>query len=801
MIVINEKTLQKLEYQQILERLSAYVVSGYAKRLCLAMRPCDSFDLAHNSLCETQQAMTMYNYQVSPDFSIDDVTEILSRAKVASTLSMRDLLCVMRLLRTSRLLYKSLTTPVGDVDTSILRARAGMLYSDKKLEEDIGFAIISEEEMNDRASDDLYAIRRKIKDINADIQRKLQSYTKQGELSKYLQDSIVTLRGDRYVLPVKQEYKSFVNGILHDQSASGSTVFIEPMAIVQLNNDLRQQLAEEREEIQRILHAFTLQVRAVADRLALTQDTIAQTDVVFAKVKFAADTHSTLPLLNYKGIISLKNARHLLIDSKKVVPISVSLGKDYDLIIVTGPNTGGKTVSLKTVGLITLMALSGMYIPAQEESQVSYFEDIFCDIGDEQSIEQNLSTFSSHIVNLKQILLSCNKNTLVLIDEVGAGTEPNEGAALALAITEKLRKSSTKGIITTHYGQLKEYALSADRVQNASMEFDPNTFAPTYKLVVGVPGSSNAIEIANRLGMDKEVIDYARQSLSGEKVSFEKVIRNAEQLRQNYEKQLHDIEAEKVALDRELEKHKKLNEGLQKERDKLLANSRLEAKQIVSAAQEESKQLIDEIKRILNQSELQEKSLFEARALAKKLNNVATDTDIEDEQDETYFTGDNVDFVKLKIGDKVYSKKLNREVEITSLKSAVKIGIKVGALSSFVDSSDLYYCKTEKRQNNATRSKPNMTAAQSKVKVDARSRNNEINVIGQTVDEAVANVDAFIDSALLAGLNQIWIIHGMGTGRLRQGIHQYLKQNRNVDSFRLGKYGEGESGVTVVTLK
>ncbi len=630
------------------------------------------------------------------------------------------------------------------IDTSLLRAKAYALYTDKELENDIDFAILSEEEMNDKASTELYNIRKKIKSINADIKQKLQSYTKSGEMSKYLQDSIVTLRGDRYVIPVKQEYKSFVSGIVHDQSATGATLFVEPMAIVQLNNALREATLEEKAEIQRILQAFTDRISPNAAKIVVSQDTVSDIDVIFSKVKYALENKCTLPVMNDNGVVNLKKARHPLLNKDKVVPISIKLGDEYDIIVITGPNTGGKTVTLKTVGLLCAMAMTGLFIPCQEESEVSFYKDILCDIGDEQSIEQNLSTFSGHITNLRDILNIAERGNLVLIDEVGAGTEPNEGTALALAVTEFLRKSGAKCVITTHYGKLKEYSLTTDRVENASMEFDIQTLAPTYRLIMGVPGSSNAIAIASKLGLRQDVIDFARSNVSDEKLAFERVIQNADEIRKDYERKLAELVEEKRLLLAE------------KARD-----------------------------------------LFAARAAAKKIGDIDISDD-KNQEEVVIFTGDKVDFDKLKVGDTAYSKKLNVQVRITEIRSKSRIKVKCGNMTTEVSADDLYYAKTEinKKAARFQRGK-----SDSKTKINTRSINNELNVIGQTVDEAIANVDAFIDSAVLAGLSQLWIIHGMGTGKLRAGLHEHFRKHPNVAEFRLGAYGEGESGVTVITLK
>lgn len=792
--MINTKTLKKLQYFDILQQISAFTISSVAKQKVLNILPDADFESAQKHLEETKQAFDLFQYETSFDLSVDDVKEICALARVGSCLSMGQLLQIMRILRTSRNLQNALFADYG-IDISLLQAKAYALFNDKQLEEDIDFSILSEEEMNDKASDELFSIRKRIKGINADIKQKLQSYTKNSELSKYLQDSIVTLRGDRYVIPVKQEFKGYVNGIVHDQSATGATLFIEPMAIVQLNNALREAVLEERAEIQRILQAFTDRISPVAERILVAEETISDIDVIFSKVKYALENKCTLPILNNQGIIDLKKARHPLLDARKVVPISVKLGQDYDVIVVTGPNTGGKTVTLKTVGLMCLLAMSGMFVPCQEESVVSFFNDIFCDIGDEQSIEQNLSTFSGHITNLRDILNVCSTQDLVLIDEVGAGTEPNEGTALALAVTEFLRKSGAKCVITTHYGKLKEYSLTTPRVENASMEFDIQTLAPTYRLIMGVPGSSNALAIASKLGMRQDVIEFAKNNVSDEKLAFERVLQNAESIRKDYEQKLAEAENERKLLQAERARTEKLNGSLQNERDKLLQGARADAAKIVEKAKNEAAGVISELKEILQENEVSDKDLFAARAAAKKLGKI--DLGKEDDSEELIFTGDQVDFNKLKVGDVVYSKKMSVQVKIADIKNSKRIKVKCGGITTEVDASDLFYCVAETNKKAARK----RSASAPKTEINTRSINNEINVLGQTVAEAISNVDEFIDQALLAGLNQVWIIHGMGTGRLRAGLHEHFRHHPAIAEFRLGKYGEGESGVTVVTLK
>lgn len=795
--MINEKTLKKLQYADILRQISAFSVSSIAKGKVENLLPADSFDEAKRLVEETKQAFDLFQYETSFDLSVDDVKDACALARVGSCLSMGQCLQIMRTLRTARNLQTALFVDYG-VDTSMLRAIACRLFNDKTLEDDIDFAILSEDEMNDKASADLFAIRKKIRAINADIKAKLQSYTKSGETAKYMQDAIVTMRGDRYVIPVKAEYKGYVNGIVHDQSAAGATLFVEPMAIVQLNNALREATLEEKAEIQRILQAFTDRISPFSARIADSQDAISDIDVIFSKVKYAIENKCTLPLMNDEGYINLKKARHPLLDKTKVVPVSVEMGRDYDIIVITGPNTGGKTVTLKTVGLMTAMAMTGLFVPCAEESGVSYFDDIFCDIGDEQSIEQNLSTFSGHITNLRDILDVCGKGDLVLIDEVGAGTEPNEGTALALAVTDFLRRSGAKAVITTHYEKLKEYSLATDRVQNASMEFDLTTLAPTYRLIMGVPGSSNALAIAGKLGMRSDVIEFARQNVSKEKMEFENALNRADEIRKDYEQRLAELDEQKKALQAELARQTKLNDTLQTERDKLLESSRKEARKIVDKAREDAQEIVAELKDILSKETVTDKDLFQARAAAKKINEIKLPE--QDNAEEIVFTGDKADYLTMKTGDVLYSQKLKMQVRVEQIKSSTKITVRAGNITTVVTADDLYHSVVEQNNRVVKNRQQRTSGAHTQINTE-RSARNEINVIGQTVDEAVVNVDAFIDQAVRSGLSKVWVIHGMGTGRLRAGLHDHFRHHPNIKEFRLGTYGEGESGVTVVTLK
>ena len=786
-----KKVYKKLELDAILTSVAAHAVSDVAKRQIINTEPSNDIAAVRRLLEETSEARRNISvYNIIPEFSFDSVAVIADKAKILSTLSMAELLCVMRLLRVSRLVMSALTS-VDDESITILPCLARGIFCDRKLEDDIDFAILSEDMMNDRASSHLYSIRQSIKRANEEVKNKLQQYIKSAQYQKYLQDAIITVREDRYVIPVKQEYRGYIKGLVHDVSGSGATLFVEPVEIVNLNNQIKILLKEEAAEIDRILREFTARVGEISGALVENEKIVASLDAIYARAHYADEIRGTVPKINARGYINIKKGRHPLIDKNKVVPVSISLGKTFDILVVTGPNTGGKTVSLKSVGLFVLMAGCGLFLPCEEESEISLFDEIYCDIGDEQSIEQSLSTFSGHMTNIADILKNITPNSLILFDELGAGTEPNEGAALALAITEYILSVKAKAIITTHYTQLKEFSLVTDRVENASMEFDLTTFAPTYKLVVGVPGSSNAIQIAKRLGIGDDIIENAKSKLSAEKVSFENVLQRAEKLRQQYENTNEEIAEMKRSLAKELEAAKNQNKILASEREQLLKNSKAEAKRIVQETTEESKRLLDELKKIIRRYNADESILFELRSKIKKFG----DKKYENDENIPNFSRP-IEFDSIKVGDYVFVKKLNATGKVLSKnESKKKLEVAVGAMKISASANDLAEALKTAEDIGQTKT------VSVKTNIAAKTLTNEINLIGQTVDEALVNLDAFIDSCLVASINEIRIIHGRGTGALMKGVQDHLKKHAHVAEFRLGAYGEGDRGVTIAKLK
>jgi len=773
-----------------LHEVSQHAISNVAKEKIKSTQPSNDINVIRHLLIETEEACRNLSvYNIYPEFSFDSVSSIVNKARVFSTLSMAELLKIMRILRISRIVMSTLTS-VNDEKINILPNMAKSIFVDRKLEDDIDFAILNEDMMNDRASAQLYKVRQSIKRANDDVKNKLQHYIKSAQYQKYLQDAIITVRDDRYVIPVKMEYKGNINGLVHDISSSGATVFIEPIEIVNLNNQIKILLKEEADEIDRILREFTVRIAEICSAITENEKIVSELDAIYARALYANKIKGTLPKLNNKGYINIKKGRHPLIDKTKVVPVSISLGKDFNILVVTGPNTGGKTVSLKSIGLFVLMAGCGLFIPCEDGSELSVFDEIYCDIGDEQSIEQSLSTFSSHMTNIADILQKITPSSLILFDELGAGTEPNEGAALALAITEYILSVGAKGVITTHYTQLKEFSLVTDRVENASMEFDLTTFAPTYKLVVGVPGSSNAIEIAKNLGLSENIIKGARNKLSAEKISFENVLQSAERLRQHYESTNEEIAEIKKQLNKELDLVKNQNKILANEREQLLKNSKAEAKRIIQETTDESKELINQLKNLIQKYNADESILFEMRSKVKQLNNKKYDT-----QEQQIDFSKPLNFEQVKVGDNVYVKKLDSVGKVLTINmQKKKLVVSVGAMKITADASELAEATAYKVE------KPKKSIS-IKTEIANKVFTNEINLIGQTVDEAITNLDMFIDSCIMASINEIRIIHGRGTGALRKGIHDHIKKHRNIDEFRLGAYGEGDHGVTIAKLK
>lgn len=682
--MFDQKSLTTLEYPKILDRLATFAQSQGGKKKASELVPYEKIADALHALNETAEAdRVLFEYSLSPSFAVDDIGDILVKAKKGATLAIPDIMKVGRSLRVSRRLKYTIDKVK---DCPLLADMAMGLFENETLEKKIFDAFLSETEVADNASNELRAIRIRIRKLNDNVRSKLQLFITSPKYSKYLQDNIITVRGDRYVIPVKSDCKGTIPGLVHDQSASGSTLFVEPMQIVELNNELKVELVNEQLEIEKILRNFSNQIEGCADGITYSYNTVVDMDMVFAKAQLAREYKATKPELNEDGVIDIRAGRHPLIDQKKVVPVSLALKKDEKMLLITGPNTGGKTVTLKLVGLFTLMAMSGLFIPAKS-ANLSIFDGVYSDIGDEQSIEQSLSTFSSHIKNTIGILDVITDKSLVLFDELGAGTDPGEGAALAVSIAEYILRVGAKSFITSHFNDLKEFSLVTKGVVAASMEFDSNTFCPTYKLVMGAIGSSNALAIAKKLGLSDEIIENAKSKISVEKRQFDNVLTAAEKTRmkaaelvseasidrENAAKALKDAEIEKKRIE---EKREKLDESIRKETKRLIENS-----------VEEANDILEQIKEILNKPQVEDKDLFEARKLKKQLENMTADYEkeavVEDVKDDS----------PLKIGDNVFVKSLQKKGKLTSINQRGEAVVAFGKLTTKVKKDDYYKVK------------------------------------------------------------------------------------------------------------
>lgn len=781
-----EKTLKALEFNKILAEIASKASSVPAREAIMEIRPYNDPNYIEELLDEVAEADKIaFEYATNLSFAFDDIGAILDKAEVMSVLTMGELLRVSKMLRVAYSVKNSIAKVPDDSLTRIKRIAASV-YTDKELEESIESAIISDTEMHDRASEELRSIRIRIRKTGEQIKSKLYTYITSPTYAKYLQDNIVTVRGDRYVIPVKAEWRSAIPGLVHDQSGSGQTLYIEPMAVVELNNTLKTYILEEQAEIERILRAFTLKVSVAATDIRDSFTKIIKLDTVFAKAYYANSVRAVKPQMNTDGIIEISRGRHPLINPKTVVPTDVNLGKNFDLLFITGPNTGGKTVALKLVGLLTAMAMSGIFVPCAE-AVLNIFDEVYCDIGDEQSIEQSLSTFSSHIANISGFIEKLNANSLVLLDELGAGTDPTEGAALAMSIAQYIKDRGAKAIITTHYNELKEYAVVTPRAENASMDFDPLTYSPTYRLIVGTPGVSNALLIAGKLGLPAEIVQRAKEGIAEGKLDFENVISSMEEARHNaMENEEKSKEMLKTA-EKTLKEAERERDRLFIQREKLNENVRKETKRLVEEAMGEANEIISAMRALLDDPT--EADLFKARKLKKSLEKY-----IVNEDNEFMGFGEEADG-EISEGDAVLVKPLKAEGIVSKIdyrkNSAV---VTLGKMNSTFKLDVLQKLKKTKK---AEAPVPVHTAR----KLDNEAFSPELNLIGMTSVEARAELQKYLDKAILKGVNELRIIHGYGTGKLRETVRNYLKSCSFVDSYRDGVYGEGERGVTIVRLK
>ncbi len=790
---MTERSLRVLEFHKIRAQLSQFCVSEMGAALCDSLQPVSRIEDVRRMQQETREAHDVLTYLGgTPMIAFSDVHAQLHLAEIGSTLSPRALMDIGASLRAARACRDAL---VNDREgTPMITANASRLSTFKNVEQAISDAIISEDEIADRASSELFSIRRKMRACNERVRERLNSMIHSPAYAKYLQDTIITMRGDRYVLPVRQEYRAMVPGIVHDQSATGATIFVEPMSVVEIGNELKQLVASERAEIERILRTLSAQIApdapAMADNLAI----LAQLDFAFAKASLAREMFAVEPKINGEGRIKIVRGRHPLIDPQKVVPLDIRLGDDFISLIITGPNTGGKTVTLKTTGLFTLMAQAGLQVPAEYGTELAVFDDVFADIGDEQSIEQSLSTFSGHMKNIVSILENVTPDSLVLFDELGAGTDPTEGAALAQAILSTLLTLRTRNVATTHYSELKEYALTTPNVENASVEFDVSTLRPTYRLSIGIPGKSNAFEISRKLGLPEFVIDKAKDLLSKEAVRFEDVIANAEYHRQLAEKErkiAEEARQEMVAIRNQAEAERK---KLEDQRDRAIKKAKDEAKRIIENTRRESEAMIAELRAMKKAGGAQE---HEIQRVKKKMEQaqeaIAEKKEVGGEIPKTVKPGDMVHIASMDVDATV----------VTAPDAKGYLQLKVGMMKMRAQLSDLRTLTStqqmiKKEQKKLERKK---SMREQRVDVMTRTVRQEIDVRGMALDEALPEVQKFLDDAMLSSLGEVSIIHGNGMGILRAGIQDCLRRHPCVSSFRLGRYGEGETGVTIVSLK
>ncbi len=800
---MNKRTLRILEYYKVVEQLTGFATCPEGKRLCERLKPSTDLAEIEKNQERTRDALArVYQYGSISFSGVYPIGEAMKRISIGASLSVAELLDIAKLLKVT-LVAKQYGEKVQDKEESGLDIRKDSLtpYFEslmplEHLAREINRCIISEDEIADDASSALKDIRRDMKNVNQKIHTVLNGIVTGQNSQSMLQDSIVTMRNGRYCIPVKSEYKSQFPGMVHDQSATGSTFFIEPMAVVQLNNELKEMAAAEMVEIEKILANLSEQVAGCQDGIIQNVKLLTELDFIFAKAKYAKSYNGTEPLLNDKGMIEIKQGRHPLLEKHKVVPVDIRLGDDFSMLIITGPNTGGKTVSLKTLGLFTLMGQSGLHIPAFQGSKLAVFKDVFADIGDEQSIEQSLSTFSSHMTNIVYIMRHAAKDTLVLFDELGGGTDPVEGSALAIAILSQLHSEDIRCMATTHYSELKTFAMTTPGIENACCEFDVETLSPTYHLLIGIPGKSNAFAIAQKLGLSKTIIEQAMSQVDNDTVDMETILADLEKSKKTIEAEQAEIIANKEEIKKLKERLASKNEHIEQRKQDILRNAREEAREIL----EEAKSFADESIRKYNNWEKKpqsannkdmEKARGEIRDRLKSVN-----SKLEYKTSNRKSKNKASDF---HLGDSVHVISMNTDGIVRSLPNGKgMITIQMGILQSTVPISDVEVIKEDASKSaKQTKQKVNQYGASMN---KSRTIKPEINLLGLTVDEAIMELDKYLDDACLSHLSQVRIVHGKGTGALRKGVHEYLRKQKYVKSFRLGEFGEGDAGVTIVEL-
>ena len=794
---MNQKALQILEYNKITAQLAEYASSPLGKALCQSLLPSSSLEEIVQNQTETTDALTRVRQKGSISFSgVRNILDSLKRLEIGSSLGISELLCISSQLTVATRAKSYGRHEDSELPDDSLEEMFKALEPLTPLNTEIKRCILSEDEISDDASPGLRHVRRQMRGIGDKIHTQLNSILNSSRT--YLQDAVITMRDGRYCLPVKAEHKNQISGMVHDQSATGSTLFIEPMAIIKLNNDLRELEIQEKKEIEAVLADLSNQTAPYTEELRTNQTILSQLDFIFAKAALSRHYKGSEPKFNNKGFIHIKDGRHPLLDPQKVVPITIRLGDEFDLLIVTGPNTGGKTVSLKTVGLFTLMGQAGLHIPAFDGSELAVFNEVFADIGDEQSIEQSLSTFSAHMTNIVHILEEADPQSLCLFDELGAGTDPTEGAALAIAILSFLHNMKCRTMATTHYSELKVFALSAPGVENACCEFNVETLRPTYRLLIGIPGKSNAFAISKKLGLPDYIIEDAKTHIESGDEDFEDLLAHLEESRLTIEKEQDEIASYKKEIAQLKSRLTQKEERLEERREKLIRSASEEAQRILQEAKDTADQTIKNINKLASQSGIDHKALEAERTrLRDKLKD--TDQRLAIKQKGPKQT---ISPKKLKIGDGVKVLTMNLKGTVSTLPNAKgDLYVQMGILRSLVNIKDLELLN-EQDISGPTLEPKRANTGSGKIKMSkSASISPEVNLIGMTVDEAIPVLDKYLDDAYLAHLPQVRVVHGRGTGALKAGVHKHLKRLKYVKDFRLGEFGEGDTGVTIVTFK
>ena len=784
---MNNTYISKLEFNKVLEQLSNFCSTYLGKKLALTLKINNDTHIVKEKLAETEEAVRLIYKNSTPSFyNINDISIYLINLESSQSLNPKGLLDLNNILLCAKDLKKYFNKEyIENNDFPILNNLFSNLYTNEGIINKISSAIIDENTIDDKASLELQKIRKKIRNLEQEIRSKLNSMIHSSKFSKYVQENLVTIRNDRFVIPIKEEYRSQVKGFVHDVSNAGSTLFIEPISIFELNNEINQLKLDEEVEIEKILQTLTSLFYPYIEELESDLKLIGSLDFIFAKAKYSKSISGITPVINTKKEISLINARHPLIDKSKVVPISIELGKDFSTLLITGPNTGGKTVTLKTVGLLTCMACSGLNIPADENSSIFVFDNIFADIGDDQSIADSLSTFSSHMTNIVDITKNANKNSLILVDELGSGTDPLEGANLAISILDYFKSINALTIATTHYQELKKYALITPGFENASVEFNVETLSPTYKLLIGIPGKSNAFEISKKLGLDNNIIDKAKKLMSSNDIEFEELLKNIYYDKLSIEKEKEKILAESQEISKLKEKLLKENYEKEKQEKEIINNAKIKARNILLEAKEDANEIIKKLSNTSNSKKMDN--------LRNSLNSKIGNIKLENISSENINKSNNISIDEIKPGKEVFVTSLNQNgIVLSNVSKNNEVQVQIGSIKMNV--------KTNLLQNVKGFSKKDTSSSTLNIS-KSRTVKPEINVIGMNVEEANFVIDKFLDDCSLAKLETVRIIHGKGTGKLKNGIHQFLKTNSHVKSFRLGTFGEGEMGVTVVELK